>query len=818
MALRGALTGGALLPADAGLGGLWAAARSGWVATGDGAAGPADPLLTVLAVGMLPLAPFGASTSVLLAALVVLAVPLAGLGAWFAAGAATRAVTVRAWAAALWALAPTLLVAAGQGRVGAVLAHLALPWVALGIARAVGVERRDVIASGLVGARRVRRPGSPAGAGAGPAEDGPTTGTGTTATGRTGATVVPAAAAGGRTGATAGAAAAAAGRTGATAAPESDRTGTTTAAGRTGGTVAQGPPELPAGQAAEAAPAPGPAVPDPRPARTGSIAAGAGAALALAVAAAGAPALLPAAVVAVVLLAPVLPRHRLAVLAVPLPAVALLGPLLHAATADLPGGSWRLLLADPGPALATAAPEACVSALGWPVPPPAPDGWPAAVAPYLALAGGAALVLAAAAALLRGGGRARAVRAGWLLAVLGLVLMLGSARVDVALGTDLAGAPAVARGWPGAGLSLAVLGLLLAAVAGADGVRGALAARSFGVAQVGVAVLALAAVLGPALTTAGWLRAVPDEPALLALTGRTRVPVPAVAAEMQGSPARARVLALTPQDGTVRAELWRGPGRQLTETAAAAAARPLTGAPTASVVPADDADADLAGLVARLAVGAAEDAGPELGAHAIGVVLVPPVGDVAPADDAETDGGGADAETDGGGADGGAAVDEAAADDAARTDLIARLDATAGLERVTENATGVVWRVATAAGAEGAAPSVARARVLADGETVQDVDAEVVGIDTKLPNGPEGRTLVLAERADPGWRAWYDGRPLRAVPQGWQQAFELPAHTGTLTLTYAAPWSTLWSWVQGVVLGLAVLLAVPVRRRRSEED
>src|SRR5699024_322915 len=82
-------------------------------------------------------------------------VPLAGVGAWFAAGAATRSVLLRAWAAFVWALTPALLLGVGQGRLGAVLAHLALPWVALGVARAVGVNRVDTIVSGMVGAQRV---------------------------------------------------------------------------------------------------------------------------------------------------------------------------------------------------------------------------------------------------------------------------------------------------------------------------------------------------------------------------------------------------------------------------------------------------------------------------------------------------------------------------------------------------------------------------------------------------------------------------------------------------------------------------------------
>ncbi|PFG38665.1 GT2 family glycosyltransferase [Georgenia soli] len=722
LVLAGPLTGGALLPADATLAELWRAARSGWVAAGDGHPGPADPFLQALAVPMLLLAPFGASTNVLVTALVVLAVPLAGIGAWFAAGAATRSVWLRAWAAVVWALAPSLLLATGQGRLGALLAHLLLPWVALGVARAVAVDRRDVVLSGMVGARRTARARTLE------ALRGPT--------GPEGAHDLEA-----------------------TSAP--------------GGTVAT------------------------RRTRAGSIAAGAGAALALAGAAAGAPVLLPASVVAVLLLTLAVPRRRRVLLVVPVPALVLLGPLVVAALGDLEAGSWRLLLADPGVAYASDAGPSWLAALGWPVEPPALpglDGEGAAtlVARWGMVLGGATLALGAVLALLRGTGRARAVRGGWLLALVGLVTALLAARTDVAVGTGLDGASQVVRGWAGAGTSLVVLGLLIAVVSAGDGLRDALGTRSFGVGQIVVAVLTPLLVLGPLVTAAGWLVSVhqagDDAPTeLLAVHGRDTAPVPAVAAEMQSSGSRSRVLALTPADGTVRAEIWRDAGPQLTETSAAESARELVGAGP------DAAEAEVAEVVAAMAVGAADDVGAVLGRHAVGIVLVRPEPSYVPAGTEPTT--------------------------AERAALVEQLDATAGLERVTENESGAIWRVSREAGQPGTADSVARARVVdADGAWVQDVDAGQIRIGTELPSGPEGRTLVLAERADTGWRAWYDGRPLRATTDGWRQAFELPAHTGTLTVGHEAPGGTAWAWAQGVVIGLTVLLALPIRRRRTEVE
>ena len=138
-------------PARRGLGDLWSAATSGWVADGLGGPGPADALLTALTV---PTALSGGSSSAAVALLLLGSVVLAGLGAWAAAGAATRSVGVRVWAAIVWAGAPALLLGLGDGRLGAVVAHVALPWVALGLARAVGVQRVDQVLSGVATARR----------------------------------------------------------------------------------------------------------------------------------------------------------------------------------------------------------------------------------------------------------------------------------------------------------------------------------------------------------------------------------------------------------------------------------------------------------------------------------------------------------------------------------------------------------------------------------------------------------------------------------------------------------------------------------------
>ncbi|MFC0682068.1 glycosyltransferase [Lysobacter korlensis] len=130
-----AIAGGALAPLSGTVGELWTNAAYGWRDVGLGFSGAADPFAFLLAVlGSLTF--WSPSTSVVL--LYLTSLPLAGLAAWYAASR----ITVRPWPAVLsavaWALAPTFLSALAEGRLGAVLAHLLLPWL---VAAALGAAR-----------------------------------------------------------------------------------------------------------------------------------------------------------------------------------------------------------------------------------------------------------------------------------------------------------------------------------------------------------------------------------------------------------------------------------------------------------------------------------------------------------------------------------------------------------------------------------------------------------------------------------------------------------------------------------------------------
>lgn len=808
----GRLVGGALVAAASGLGDLWDAATSDWVGGGLGAAGPTDALLAALLPGT---ALAGGSLGGALAVLLLGSVLLAGLGAWFAAGAATRSVGVRAWAAVVWAALPSLLLAVGQGRAGAVLVHVALPWLALALARAVGAQQTDVVLSGVATAVRdddvvgPRDPGveewpdpeawarageqrrgrrrrvadtadAPDDAPEPPATDEPDDATpvrGTRAVPADGPTrrSVRARAADG----------------------PADEPADTDITDASGPAVPREPTPLPA----ERTPAEGDAPPQPAP-PTGSVAAAAAASLAFAAVAAGAPVLLLPGVLLLVLVAACAPRgRRLRVLVAAVPALVLLGPALAEAVSRGADG-LRLLVADPGTPLSSDPATPLALLLGVPadaaglVPSWLPDGLPAEVVTWWPAATGAAVLLLALLALLRGAPQARAVRLGWCVAAVGVATAVLASRVVVG---DDDGAQVV--GWAGSGVSLAGAGLLAAAVVGTRGVRARLDRASFGWRQVSAGVLTVVVVAAPVLAWAGW--AGETRAGAADLTTLDRAVVPAIGRQTQESEDAPRVLALAPAgNDVVEWQLLRGDGPQVVEEAAAVRTGALTGPLTADpeVVDADPATAEVQDVVGTLSVGSSRDVAADLAALAVADVLVPPL-DADRADDVTAQ--------------------------QARTALVGRLDSTPGLERITEGDSGVIWRVQPS----GDDPDVvtAWARLVPDATSAHDaaglaggsavavaaVPGVVGRVDTTIGAGDAGRLLVLAERADAGWHATLDGRPLRAVTDGWRQTFEVGADGGRLVVVHRTADETGWTVAQVVVGVLALLLALPVRRRRA---
>lgn len=123
-----AASGGALRPLAASVPALWGNIGIGWREIGSGMFGAADPFAAVLAVlGSLTF--WSPTFSVVL--VYFIAMPLSALGAWFAARRISRSLWLPALAGAMWAFAPPLLAALASGHLGAIVAHILLPWLVL---------------------------------------------------------------------------------------------------------------------------------------------------------------------------------------------------------------------------------------------------------------------------------------------------------------------------------------------------------------------------------------------------------------------------------------------------------------------------------------------------------------------------------------------------------------------------------------------------------------------------------------------------------------------------------------------------------------
>ena len=131
----GVLFGGALLPSPEGAGDLWAAYTDTWHDVGPGSTVPAAPLTALLAsLATLVLGKAGLMVGLVL----FLAVPAAGLSAWWSLRGVVAARGTRTWAALAYALLPAMTGAIATGRLGAMIAIVLLPPLARVVARLLG--------------------------------------------------------------------------------------------------------------------------------------------------------------------------------------------------------------------------------------------------------------------------------------------------------------------------------------------------------------------------------------------------------------------------------------------------------------------------------------------------------------------------------------------------------------------------------------------------------------------------------------------------------------------------------------------------------
>lgn len=310
--------------------------------------------------------------------------------------------------------------------------------------------------------------------------------------------------------------------------------------------------------------------------------------------------------------------------------------------------------------------------------------------------------------------------------------------------------------WAGPATLVYGIALLAAAALGADGARARVAEQSFGWRQPVAALIALACAVGPLVAAAGWMVRGADGP----LERRDPAQVPAFVAEDAGTRDQARTLVLD-GDSTarIRYTLVRGAGARMGDGEIAAA---------------DGSDTGLDKVVANLVAGSGADQTGQLGGFAVRYVLV---------------------------------------HQGIPRQITRVLDATPGLNRLSQQNGNALWRVDRA---------VSRATLIGAGGsgTPQAVAAGPVEIHTTVPGGSAGRVLRLADAVSDGWTATLDGKPLTPkTVDGWAQGFELPAGGGKLDVTYDAPFThTVWLWVKGALAVLLVVLALPGRRRDVDDD
>ncbi|MGO3796610.1 MAG: glycosyltransferase [Pauljensenia sp.] len=503
------------------------------------------------------------------------------------------------------------------------------------------------------------------------------------------------------------------------------------------------------------------AAPTPRH-RAGATGVGA---LAMAGVACAAPWLLLPAAVAVAVALVVRRRKALGVALGLVPALILLAPTL--AHQFRQSGGWAALLTTGGLAMAVE------PATSWQV----LLGVPSAVTwhPWVWMLGipGALLLVIAVAAGLRSTPGAWMVRGSLAVAVLATVVAVALGHVDVAYTPSseaavvgaTGAASGVAHAWAAPALSLAGLALLIACLRAAaspwpwdDPRHRATRALAWVVGVCAVATLGAWALPGP-LRADAWDHVSPSDGS----------EIPAVSLQAQLSPRVGRVLVLTRDQLGVHADVLRGSGVLATD---ASAGTRLTGLHELRAGQQDPADEDLARAAVTLVEYPDDSSVRVLAEHAIDTVLLP---------------------------------DTSSESGKRMADALGRAP---GVEKVGTTDVGDLWRVRP--------DDIVPSRVsVEDEDSVTLVRSGWLRTDVTLDEGVSG-TLVLAERADPGWRASLDGVPLEATQAAsgtWRQAFELPA-SGHLVVEFRPWWLLPWRIAAGLALVGAATAALPLRRHR----
>jgi hypothetical protein len=375
---------------------------------------------------------------------------------------------------------------------------------------------------------------------------------------------------------------------------------------------------------------------------------------------------------------------------------------------------------------------------------------------------GAGLVLAGWVALMSTA-RRRPIAIAWVIVAVALVAGIVVSRLPVS-GPTL---ETPVSGWPGYLTVLLGGALIAAAVLAAEGARGRLSRASFGWRQPLAVVAVGAAAVTPVIGAAWWVLAGADDP----LDRRDPRILPAYVADEAERADRVRTLLLDRvEDGRITYALLRSSGPRLGDAE--------TGPPPDQYGPLDD-------VVADLVSGRGGADGARLAEFAAEYVYLPKPFD---------------------------------------PDLADTLDTVPGLVRSSAPEGAAMWRVDQPVArvwlADPAPEGGAEVPEAGSGVETVTVPSGSVAAGGEIPEGLDGRTVVMAEMADPGWTAELDGVPLEATAyDDWAQAFGLGAGAGDLRIDHTGSSRSTWLWIQlGAVVVIVVLSLPGMRRERGAVD
>ena len=311
--------------------------------------------------------------------------------------------------------------------------------------------------------------------------------------------------------------------------------------------------------------------------------------------------------------------------------------------------------------------------------------------------------------------------------------------------------------WPGPATVILGLGLIVAGAAAADGIGVRLAGDSFSWRQPAAVAAIVGAIAAPLLIGGWWMW---HGVGSTVVRGDSSVVPAFVSAESVG-PARPRSLVFTPSSRGIEYALIDGDGPQLGDAE--------SGPPSAAYD-------QLNGLVADLVAGRGGGEIDALGRYGVRfVVLTHPT-----------------------------------------PEIVGVLDSEPGLRRISSAEGDTLWKLDTESERVRAVDAKPPATQIAAGQR-----DGAVSVNGPLPKGtPPRSALVMAESADPSWRATLNGTELVVAADtadGWRQVFAMPSGTGTLQVWFDQEPRHRWLWVQALILATIIVLARPGRRRPIDD-